>query len=86
MNTQAGFDDHRYVWPCAECGHKNSISSDNIYDSHDHFHSVNDDSADEGGEALSVWAAADIWLSSGKDEDYMFGYSQEELQRAADGH
>jgi hydrogenase maturation factor HypF (carbamoyltransferase family) len=37
LNDQSGFDDHRYVWPCTECGHKNSISSANIYDSHEHF-------------------------------------------------
>lgn len=38
LNSQAGFDDHRYVWPCAECGHKNSISRTNIYDSPEDFH------------------------------------------------
>lgn len=26
LNGQAGFDDHRYTWPCEACGHKNSIS------------------------------------------------------------
>ncbi len=34
------------------------------------------------GENLSVWDAADIWLSSGMDEDYMFGYTEEELRNA----
>lgn len=34
-------------------------------------------------EALSVWDAADIWLSNGMDEDYTFGYSEDELRRAA---
>lgn len=33
-------------------------------------------------ESLSVWDAADIWLSSGKDEDSMFGYTREELEEA----
>ena len=28
LSNQNGFDDHRYVWKCTECGHKNSISSD----------------------------------------------------------
>ena len=32
LNTQNGFDDHRYIWRCTECGHKNSISADNIYE------------------------------------------------------
>jgi hypothetical protein len=29
-----------------------------------------------------VWDAADIWASNGKDEDYMFGYTEEELENA----
>ena len=42
-----------------------------------------DEDDDEYGERISVWDAADIWLSSGKDEDYMFGYTEEELEEAA---
>lgn len=43
-----------------------------------------DDDADgDTGETLSVWDAADIWLSKGQDEDYRFGYTEEELRRAA---
>ncbi len=37
---------------------------------------------DDEGEALDVYEAADIWLCSGKDEDYMFGYTEEELENA----
>lgn len=33
-------------------------------------------------EAISVWDAAEIWASNGKDEDYTFGYSEEELENA----
>lgn len=33
LNSQAGFDDHKYIWKCKICGGKNSISEDNIYDS-----------------------------------------------------
>jgi hypothetical protein len=40
-----------------------------------------DDSADDG---LSVWDAAEIWASRGKDEEDSFGYSAEELQQALD--
>ena len=36
----------------------------------------------EDEESISVWDAADIWLSNGKDEDYMFGYTEEELENA----
>ena len=30
LNTQKGFDDHKYTWKCTNCGGKNSISRDNI--------------------------------------------------------
>lgn len=33
-------------------------------------------------ETLSVWDACDIWLSHGMDEDYMFGYTEQELRDA----
>lgn len=33
-------------------------------------------------ESLSVYDAAQIWLSNGKDEDYTFGYFEEELENA----
>lgn len=33
-------------------------------------------------EALSVYDAALIWASYGKDEDYMFGYTEDELEDA----
>lgn len=36
----------------------------------------------DDGERISVSDAADIWMSSGKDEDNMFGYSVEELEDA----
>ena len=36
----------------------------------------------EDDESLCVWDAADIWMSSGYDEDYMFGYTEEELKKA----
>lgn len=37
---------------------------------------------DEDGERISVYEAAEIWASHGKDEDYMFGYSESELEAA----
>lgn len=46
-----------------------------------------DDEENEGeddGEALDVYEAADIWMSNGMDEDYTFGYTEDELQRAYD--
>lgn len=40
----------------------------------------NDNQSDS--ESMSVYDAAQIWLSNGKDEDYTFGYSEEELENA----
>ena len=37
---------------------------------------------DDDDESLSVYDAALIWMSNGKDEDYTFGYSEEELEDA----
>lgn len=37
LNSQEGFDDHHYVWKCTNCGHKNSISLDDIYESQEEF-------------------------------------------------
>lgn len=42
------------------------------------------DDDNDNGEAISVWDAADIYLSSGFDEDYQFGYTHEELTNALD--
>lgn len=43
LNSQSNFDDHKYIWKCTDCGHKNSISSDNIYDSHEEYQNDVDD-------------------------------------------
>ncbi|TXF35946.1 Sec23/Sec24 zinc finger-containing protein [Collinsella sp. BA40] len=42
LNAQDGFDDNHYVWKCTGYGHKNSISSENIYDSHADFYAFKD--------------------------------------------
>ena len=54
-------------WKCPECGEIYDIDEDDYYD-------------DE--ERISVYEAAQIWASHGKDEDYMFGYTEEELENA----
>ena len=41
-----------------------------------------DDEDEDDGEMISVYDAALIWMSNGKDEDYMFGYTREELEDA----
>lgn len=40
------------------------------------------DDMDEEDESLNVYDAALIWMSNGKDEDYTFGYTKEELEEA----
>lgn len=40
------------------------------------------DEEEDDSERLSVWDAAEIWAFNGKDEDYMFGYTEEELEAA----
>ena len=39
-------------------------------------------SVEDSDEELSVYDAALIWASHGKDDDYTFGYSEEELEDA----
>lgn len=51
------------------------------------FHHEEDDldTSDDMGvddETISVYDAAEIWASNGKDEDYTFGYSEDELEDA----
>lgn len=37
---------------------------------------------EEDDESLDVYEAASIWASNGKDENYTFGYSEDELEEA----
>ena len=69
LNDQDGFTAISGTWRCEECGYLNDVSDDNIID----------DSSDE---RISVYDAALIWVSHGMDEDYMFGYSADELEDA----
>ena len=74
MNSQPGFTTEDDEWECTECGYVNDVSEDNIrYD---------DDEENDDSERISVDDAALIWASNGKDEDYMFGYTEEELEDA----
>lgn len=54
---------------CPNCGCWEEISDEEMEDF-------------DGPESLNVYDAALIWASHGKDEDYMFGYSEEELEAA----
>lgn len=48
----------------------------------EYFEDIYDDDDEDTSERLSVWDAADIWGCSGGDEDYMFGYTEDELYDA----
>ena len=71
----------------------NSLSSSDmskvsevIYGMEDEFMNADfeeeEDDDEDDEESLSVYDAALIWMSNGKDEDYMFGYSEDELENA----
>ena len=62
-------------WCCLDCGAE-------LYKSDDSEVSVV--GYKDSDERLSVWDAADIYLSRGFDEDYQFGYTHEELMQALD--
>ena len=77
----------RYLM-CPECGHRlrRVYSSSGYWDGEtytcDFCNAMenDEDSCDE--ESISLSDAADIWASHGKDEDYTFGYSEDELEDA----
>lgn len=86
--------DEKYAWDgkdsmiCPRCGaemtKRYSYSAwwcENCHDGLDED-KLDDDDEDDYGESLNVYDAADIWISNGKDEDYMFGYTEEELEDA----
>jgi hypothetical protein len=72
MNSQTGFTVKSGTWKCEMCGFINDVTSDNIIDDYD----------DDDDERIDVYEAALIWASNGKDEDYTFGYSEDELEDA----
>lgn len=55
-------------WKCPECG-------EILYTGYD-------DNGESTEESLSIDEIALIWLSHGRDEAYMFGYTEEELENA----
>ena len=48
------------------------------------YYGLDDDTEDgsDEDESISVYDAAQIWASHGKEEDYTFGYSEDELEDA----
>lgn len=85
-NSEASLED-KYAWDgnnsmdCPRCGQPMTkrYSYSDWWCNNCHA-GLNDDEDDN--ESLSVYDAADIWLSNGKDEDYMFGYTEEAFEDA----
>ena len=78
-------------YECCECGTDMELDLDNkkliCPNCYCEYELDDDEIADYEGdyyssERLSVGEAAAIWASHGKDEDYMFGYSEDELENA----
>ena len=69
---------------CPICGHrmKRVLDDFGLWDGESYTCEWCDLEYDDEDENISVYEAAEIWLSNGKDEDYMFGYSKEELEDA----
>lgn len=68
---------NRYRVECPNCGTYWFVDDDDEI--------INGGSAwdsDDDDERLNVYDAALIWMSHGKDEDYTFGYTEEELEDA----
>lgn len=90
LNNQAGFNTYGGTWTCTKCGNLNYIDESEILDSSEAeafensgFESYSEFVEDrDSAEAISVYEAATIWASHGKDEEYMFGYSEDELEDA----
>ena len=76
---------HGETPPCPRCGTpltKRYVFSDMYCENCRYGLDDDDDDDDDNSESISVWDAAEIWASNGKDEEYMFGYSEEELEDA----
>lgn len=69
---------------CPKCGHRMSRVLDmwGNWDGESYCCDWCSVKYDNDDEALNVYEAAVIWASNGKDEYYMFGYSEEELEAA----
>ena len=69
---------------CPNCGHRMNRDKDmwGNWDGETYICPYCSGGDDDDDESISVYEAALIWASHGKDEDYMFGYSEEELEDA----
>ena len=78
-----GDDERRYSVECRCTIGADHEGTELVYSQ---YNPSDDDDADDDadGESLSVYDAADIWRSKGEDPDFMFGFDEDELRRAAE--
>lgn len=73
-------DDNEFEEKFNTLSYNDKIKVSNAIDKMDPVNHVMGDDYDD--ERISAYEAALIWQSNGKDEDYMFGYTEEELEDA----
>ena len=56
LNSQPGFDDHKYLWKCRKCGYKSSISKANIINEGGKFRGI--------GKVLGFLRSGSLYLFS----------------------
>lgn len=79
-----GEEERRYYAPCRCAIGVDHDDPQVLISQYDPNEEAEEAELDEVGEPLSASDAADIWRSRGEDEDYTFGYDEEEVRRAAD--
>ncbi len=82
MNSQPGFTTITDEWKCKKCGFINDVSVNNIVDYYEDDFDDNYENEYDDDERISIFDAASIWASSGKDPNCTFGYSEDELEDA----
>lgn len=75
---------------CPDCGHRLRRVLDDFGDWDgesyvcDYCNGNDYDDDEDSEECMSVYDAALAWVSHGMDEDYTFGYTEDELREALD--
>lgn len=69
---------------CQICGHRlhRYYNEWGYWDGETYYCQYCADEESEDDEQIDVYEAALIWASNGKDEDYTYGYSEDELENA----
>ena len=79
LDEQEGFFSTCGIWTCDVCGWINLIDENSDLEGNG---TIDDGVSWDNDEPISIYDAANIWASHGKDEDYSFGFTEEELNDA----